>query len=66
MNKIFALALLVLALAGCVAPACRPVADNPAPVAATAPPPPPAPAPADAPPANNEPGYLHASGGAFY
>jgi hypothetical protein len=69
MNKIFAAALLVLALAGCAAPACRPVVDNPAPVAAAPPPapaPPPVPAPLPAAPASNEPGYLHASGGAFY
>jgi len=76
MNKIFAAALMVLALAGCAAPACRPVADNPPPAAATAPPPAPAAAPVPAPPpaeapppaapASNEPGYLHATSGAFY
>jgi len=74
MYKIYAPFLLVLGLGGCVSsPACRPVADIQAPVAAAAPAPPPAPAPAPAPPpapaaapASNEPGYLHASGGAFY
>jgi len=66
MKKIFAL-LLVMALAGCAAPACRPVAYNPPPAAAVPPPAAPVPAPAPAPaPASNEPGYLHASGGAFY
>jgi hypothetical protein len=70
MKKFFALpVLLVLLLAGCAAPACRPVAFNPPPAAAA---PPPAPAVAPVPvsppaaPASNEPGYLHASGGAFY
>jgi hypothetical protein len=55
-----ALFLLLLSIAGCAAPACRPVADR-QPIAV--------PAPAHvqaAPPAPAEPGYLHASGGAFY
>jgi len=68
MNKIFAAALLVPGLAGCAAPACRPVTYNPPPVAAAPPAPAPAPAPAPPPaaPVSNAPGYLHASGGAFY
>jgi len=71
MSKTFAPLLFVLILAGCAAPACRPVADNPAPAAAApaaaVPPPAPVPPPVMQPaPASNEPGYLHASGGAFY
>jgi hypothetical protein len=73
MEKVFAsaaLLVLLLSLARCApAPACRPVTDN-QPIAV------PAPAPAQAAPvqtapvapapATVEPGYLHASGGAFY
>jgi len=55
-------ALLLLGVAGCAAPACRPVAVAPIAV----PPPAPAPALAQPPATGDEPGYLHASGGAFY
>jgi hypothetical protein len=67
MGKILAPAVLLgvmLGLSGCVQPAaCRPVAISQPPVAAPAPAPV-HPAPAATAPA--EPGYLHASGGAFY